>query len=295
MPGLLLDQESVAAVAGSVFDEFLKQGGAVEGSLQKMLSVLTHPVRDHGLDFVAKARADAEDPDLYRDRSRARWERNPRLEKLKLRGKEGELTSREWSRAEGILWQAALPSYRKFRLNEADSKDAYAIVLADFLKARTDLESCPLQKLRIFEELPRLFAVAAERRAISWMRHQSAKKNQPHQSGLSFDHPDLGLAGQISDHSTEGPDVSLMEAGFEKIKEVCGEALSPFQWHLVQVLFVDGSATREDLALDEEILEAVGAAPDASRSTKLRRINAELARVLSTLGQAIAEADGLER
>jgi hypothetical protein len=287
IPGVLLDQNATLEVATSTFHDFLDSGGEPAPHLQAMLTVLTRPVRGCALRFAADQREAQQNPNLLRDPAKARWSKNPPFPALITRHDDGQLADPGWSTAEPILWQRAAPIYRRLRINENDARDVYAETVADFLKARPDPEDCPMRKMLVFEELPRLFAVVAERRAISWVRKQTTLKMQPNQGGLSFDDPDLG---PLETRSLDNHD-PLAHATFDQIRTSCAESLNEFEWHLVEVLFVEGCKTRDELVLEDWILQQLEIGSSASRSTKLRRLNAVVADSLARLGRALDDAD----
>lgn len=287
VPGILLDEKGTLEVAKATFQEFLDSGGDPAPNLQAMLTVLTRPVQGRALRYVADQRSEHKDPDLLRDTAKARWSKNPAFPQLIARRDDGQLSDPGWSLAEPILWNRASPIYRRLRINDTDSRDVYSETVADFLKARPDPDDCPMRKMVVFEELPRLFAAVAERRAISWIRKQTTLKMQPNQGGLSFDDPDLGPL----ETRTLGDDDPLANATFDRIRESCADTLDEFEWHLVEVLFVEGSKTRDELVLEDWTLQQLEIDPSASRSTKLRRLNAVIADALARLGRALDEAD----
>jgi hypothetical protein len=287
VPGILLDQNGTLKVATATFQEFLDSGGDPAPNLQAMLTVLTRPVQGRALRYVADHRITSRDPNLLRDPAKAKWATNPAFPALITRRDDGVLSDSGWSTAEPVLWQRASPIYRRIRINEVDARDVYAETVGDFLKARPDPDDCPMRKMLVFEELPRLFAVVAERRAISWVRKQTTLKMQPNQGGLSFDDPDLGPL----ETRTLSNDDPLANATFDQIRQSCANSLDDFEWHLIEILFVEGSKTRDKLVLDDWTLSQLKIDPSASRSTKLRRLNTIIADSLARLGRALGEAD----
>lgn len=287
VPGLLLDGDGMVRIATATFQEFLDQGGKPEATLQAMLSVLTGPVQGRALRYVAEQRKARNDPNLLRDPAKARWESNPQFPELIARRDDGQLSDAGWATAEPVLWQRASPIYRRLRINENDARDVYSETIADFLKARPESDDCPMRNMVVFEELPRLFAVVAERRAISWVRKQTTLKMQPNQTGLSFDDLDLALP---EPRTLEEKD-PLANATFEQIRQSCGKTLDDFEWHLIETLFVEGARTRDELVLDDWVLRQMDVESSASRSTKLRRLNAVIADALARLGRTLEEAD----
>jgi len=287
IPGILVDESGIQQIATSTFEEFLASGGEPEASLQSMLSVLTQPVQALALQHVAALRTSKDNADLLRDQEKAKWSHNPKMPHLIARGAEGELTDPGWALAEPVLWQRASGVYRRLRINESDARDVYSETIADFLKARPEPDDCPMREMLVFEELPRLFAVVAERRAISWVRKQTTLKMQPNKTGLSFDDVDLALP---EPRSLEEKD-PLANASFDQIRVSCTDAIDEFEWHILEALFVEGSSTRDELVLEDWVLRQMEVDPGASRSTKLRRLNAVVADSLARLGRALEDAD----
>lgn len=291
IPGILVDLDGVSKIANETFATFLDAGGDPEPKLQQMLGVLTAPVKSLALDYVSERRGQTGDSNLFRDPAKLNWEVNPAFPQLIQRGKGGELVDAGWALAEPVLWQRVGPVYRRLRLNSADARDVYSETIADFLKARPSPAECPMREMRVFEELPRLFAVVAERRAISWLRKQTTLKNQPNVGGVSFDDPDVGLGNQIAEPRSLSEEDPLCHAHFDTIRRACGDVLSDLEWVVIEALFVEGSRTRDELAVDEWILEQLEVAPSASRSTRLRRLNSLIADSLARLGRRIEEVD----
>lgn len=287
IPGILIDAPGIQKIATKTFEDFLESGGKPEATLQAMLSVLTQPVQALALQHVAGQRKAAGDPDLLRDLEKAKWNHNPKMPELIARGPEGELLDRGWAVAEPVLWQRASGVYRRLRINESDARDVYAETIADFLKARPEPDDCPMRGMLVFEELPRLFAVVAERRAISWVRKQTTLKMQPNKTGLSFDDVDLSLP---EPRALEESD-PLANVSFDQIRSSCGDAIDEFEWHIIETLFVDGSKTRDELVLEDWVLQQMEVDASASRSTKLRRLNGVIADALARLGRALEDAD----
>ena len=184
--GVLLGAEEISDVAQKIIRDFLADGGDIEGSLPQTITKLSAPVSAEALSHVATQRTSKANPNLLRDPEKQFWETNPVMPDLVKRGPGGVLTSGEWSIAEPVLWKRAAAVYRRLQIRESDSRDVYAEAVGDFLKARAADEKCPFCETKVFEELPRLFAVVAERRAISWVRKQTTLKMQPNQTGLSL-------------------------------------------------------------------------------------------------------------
>ncbi len=286
--GVLLDSAGIQTIAKETFENFLASGGTPEANLQAMLTVLTRPVQQRSLEYVAAKRQ--EDPEAFRDLTKAKWLKNPPLPDLLTRSSEGQLTSPDWNIAEPVLWQRASPIYHRLHINENEARDVYAETVGDFLKARPAAE-CPMRKMLVFEELPRLFGVIAERRAISWVRKQTTLKMKPNRSGLSIDDPDTGLNAKLQEPRSLNQKNPLARASFDDIRNACQDHLDEFEWHLLETLFSEGTQTREELSQDDWTLTQLGLESSSSRSTRLRRLNTAIADALATLGRALEEAD----
>ena len=289
--GLLLPPDRVSEIATRIFEDFLSEGGEPAPSLNNMLAVLTSPVRNETLKAVAADRASQKNPDLYRDPDFSFWTHNPNLNQLRIRDSSGALKSSEWSRAEPILWNRVGPIYNKLKINQNDARDVYAETIGQFLKAEPNSEKCPMRQMHVFEELPRLFAVVAERRAISWLRKVTTLKNQPNTSGISLDDPDLGLVDQLKEPRSLATDSPFANTSFDEIRAACEPALTPARWQLLEMLFIDGTTTREQLVKDPTLLEELGLPFKGSRSTLIRRVNEAISKSLSDLGTALSRTD----
>ena len=80
-------------------------------------------------------------------------------------------------------------------------------------------------------------------------------------------------------------------AGFDRIRKACRKTLTDFEWHLVEVLFVEATHTRGDLAADPWVLEQLGISASDSESKRRRHLNLFIDEALARLGRALQECD----
>ncbi len=288
LSGVSLDEHHTLPLATQTFHQFLENNTNRQPDFNTLLSVLTYPAKNNALQYIADQRKKESNPDLFRDFSKTKWEKNPNLRPLITRGVEGELNDPNWSFVEPILWNRAAPIYHRLRINPNDARDVYSETIANFLQPRQEPQKCPFRKIQIFEELPILFAVVAERRAISWIRKETSLKMAPNRKTISFDDPDIGpLESRIVD---QNPD-PLSNTSFERIRQSCSETLNDFQWHLLETIFVSCTKTREQLVTEPWVLQRLNLKKTTSRTTKLRHLNKLLSQSLTKLGHALETAD----
>ncbi len=291
--GVRLDRHQAGAVAEAVFDQFLESFPRAPGSWETVQHWLTSRVAPLALREIAELRQSTGDWQAGRDPERFLWERNPNFPALCRRAADGSLGSREWSLVEPILWHRAVPLLKRVGVGDEDARDVFMETLAELTAARTT--EGPLEQMLIFEELPRFFAVMVERRGISWLRKMSAKKRTPMHPGLTerLDAPDNAMARSLADPASLPPptDQPWANVGFDRIHRACRTALSDFEWHLVEALFVEGSHTRLSLAEDPWVMEHLGITGRASESKRRRRLNLFVEEALSKLGARLRVCD----
>lgn len=291
--GLRLDSAMAGEVAQEVFEDFLDAFPMAPGSWESVQHWLTSRVAPRAIAAVADLRRRTGDWQAARDPDKTIWPRNPDFSALLKRGPDGELTSREWSLVEPILWQRAVPLLRRIGVGEDDARDVFMETLAEFTAARR--EEGPMDKMLVFEEMPRFFAVMIERRGISWLRKQSARKRTPVHPNFTerLDAPDNYLARSLADPSslTPGGDQPWAHAGFDRIHAACRTALTDFEWHLLEALFVEGTHTRLSLAEDPWVMEQLDIEARDSESTRRRRVNHVLESALARLGERLQTCD----
>ena len=293
--GVRLDAAGTARVAAAVLGEFLDAHPVPPASVEAAQQWLSGRAAAAALAWVAAERRRTGDPGLHRDPEAAAWEENPDFDALRARGAGGELTSRDWALAEPVLRRRALPVLARLGVKDEDAEDVIMEALGELTQARAD-GGGPLDKMHLFEELPRFFATMAERRAISWLRKQSARKRQASHPALAepMDAPDSAARRTLADPRTGRPHdrhAPWESATFDAIHRACRTALTDFEWHLLTALFVEGTHTRLDLANDPWVLEQAGLDPAASESKRRRRLNLYIEEALARLGRALEHAD----
>jgi hypothetical protein len=289
--GVLLDPGAAAEVAAGLFGGFLDAFPRPPAAREVVQHWLTTRAAPHALERAALERRRLADWNACRDPRRLAWERNPDFDDLRHRTADGALTSREWSAAEPILWRRAAPVLSRLGLGDEDARDVFMECLAELTQARTD--PGPLDAMHVFEELPRFFATMVERRGISWLRRQSAQKRRPVNPAFTerLDEPESPIARTLSDPRSDAAANPLARASFDRIRLACGPALTDFEWHLVNALFVEGTHSRLDLAGDPWVLENMGIPPSASESKRRRRLNLFIEEALSKLGRELEICD----
>ena len=293
--GVRLDAAGTARVAASVLSGFLDAHAEPPAGVEAAQQWLAGRAAPAALAWVAAERRRTGDPELHRDAEALSWERNPDFDALRARGPGGALTSRDWALAEPVLRRRALPVLARMGVKDEDAEDVIMEALGELTQARTD-GGGPLEKMQIFEELPRFFATMAERRAISWLRKQSARKRQASHPALAepMDAPDSAARRTLADPRSgrpHDPHAPWESATFDAIHRACRTALTDFEWHLLTALFVEGTHTRLDLANDPWVLEQAGLDPAASESKRRRRLNLYIEEALARLGRALEHAD----
>lgn len=291
--GVLLDKSASGAIAAEVFSDFLEEFPQRPGAWESVLHWLTSRVRPLALASVAEERRRRGDWQVFRDPQKAVWEKNPDFDALRTRSQDGALLSREWDRVAPILWKGSQPVYMRLGIGEEDARDIQNETLAELTRANKT--GGALEKLLVFEELPKFFATMIERRTISWLRKASAQKRRPVNPAYSerLDDPDSATARQLTDprNGSAGGGSPWANAGFDRIRKACGKALTDFEWHLIEMLFVEASHTRGDLAADAWVLEQLGIPASASESKRRRHLNLIIDESLARLGRALQECD----
>jgi hypothetical protein len=290
--GILLNREMTAEVAEEVFSDFLAQFPQRPGSWESVQHWLTSRVRPLALSTVAEERRRMGDWQAFRDPQKAAWAQNPDFDALRRRSPEGALLSREWDAVAPILMKAAQPPLLRLGIGEEDARDLEMETLTELTRAAKAAGT--LEKLHVFEELPKLFATMIERRAISWLRKFTAQKRRPVHPSFTerLDDPDNATGRNLADPRTVSTAEAPWEnAGFDRIRRTCRRALTDFEWHLVEVLFVDASHSRQHLVDDPWVLEQLGVPPASSESKRRRRLNLFIDEALARLGKALGECD----
>jgi hypothetical protein len=290
--GILLDKPAAAGIAREVFSDFLAAFPQRPGTWESVLHWLTSRVRPLALAAVAEERRQSADWQRFRDPKKTVWVRNPDFDALRSRSPDGALLSREWDLAAPILWKGVQPVFLRLGIAEEDARDIQNETLAELTRASKTAGT--LEKLLVFEELPKLFATMIERRTISWLRKTTAVKRRPMNPAFTdrLDDPDNATARHLAAPLTGPAGASpWAHAGFDRIRHACRSVLTDFEWHLVEALFVEGSHSRGELVNDAWILEQLGISASASESKRRRHLNVFLDEALARLGRALQECD----
>lgn len=291
LPGILLPAAAAGEVAEEAFEDFLATFSRPPASREAVVQWLAARVVPRALSETARERLSTGNPDAWRDPERIAWEHNPPFHELVQRTAGDVLASRHWTQVEPILRHRAEPVLARLGVPADDAADVFMESFAELTRARSD--AGPLEQMTVFEELPRFFGSMVERRGISWLRKQSARKRQPVHPARTerLDDPDSTLARTLADPASATPGPPWVNAGFDRIRRACGDALTGFEWHLVEALFVEGTHTRLSLASDPWVLEHIGIRASASESKRRRRLNLFIAEALAKLGRQLESCD----
>jgi len=290
--GVLLDTTTSAEIAEEVFREFLSEFPQRPDSWESVRHWLTSRVVPRALMAVADARRDRGDWQAFRDPQKCGWPQNPDFNALRRRSAEGALLSREWDAVAPILLKAAQPPLMRLGIAEEDARDIQMETLTELTRANRS--GGVLEKLHVFEELPKLFATMIERRAISWLRKFTAQKRRPVHPAFTerLDDPDNPVGRWLASSPPEAAGAPpWVNAGFDRIRLACRDTLTDFEWHLVEVLFVDATHSRQDLVDDSWVLEQMGIGPSASQSKRRRRLALFIDEALARLGRKLEDCD----
>lgn len=291
--GVRLVTADVERLARELLQEFFQafpEGPDSQETAQHWLAERA-PVR--ALTWLAAERRRTGNWDAGRDPDATWWERNPDFDELRRRSPEGALESRAWQEVGELLRRRARPVLARIGVAEDDIEDVIMETLAELTQARQD-NSGPLEKMTVFEELPRFFATMVERRGISWLRKQSARKRQASNPALSepLDAPESPILRTLADPLSDAKHRQPWEnATFDRIYASCRDALNDFEWYLITALFVESTHTRLELAEDPWVLEQLGVKREDSESKRRRRLNLFIEEALAKLGRRLEICD----
>ena len=267
--GVILSEEQAAIFAEQSirnlsidYDEF---PGEAEFSAKALLETVSAT-----LQTVAKERRETSDHQLYHDPDDKRYERNLNLDRLQRHDPEKGFHDREWNDLPPVLKPLALATLNRKGIKGADAEDIFVETLAELVREREGSGHSPILDPAVFEEIIPLHIRIVGFRAIDWFRRRGSLKNQPN-AGSSLeeltDNPDHAV--QFVDHSADPAAIT-----FEKIYKDCEEALTKGEWELIFILYVNQTATIQDLIADDVFCAKVGIKPGVSGSTR-RRVLAE--------------------
>lgn len=222
--------------------------------------------------LVARERRSAKEPQLHHDPNDRRYERNLDLDRLQRRHPENGFSDSEWNRLPAILRPLALATLTRKGIKGADADDVFNDTLVELVREREGSGHSPILDPTVFEEIIPLHARIVSFRAVDWYRRRGALKNQPN-TGDSLD-----ALTDNPDHAMQFEDSGADPANhtFERIYKECREALSLAEWELVFTLYVNQSATIQDLIGDDAFCAKLGINPKVSGSTRRRIITGQV-------------------
>ncbi|MGJ8633048.1 MAG: hypothetical protein ACSHX7_03945 [Luteolibacter sp.] len=244
------------------FDEFPGEPEFAAKALLETASATLHS--------VATQRRSESNHQLYRDPEDKRYKENLNLDRLQRHDTEKGFHDREWNLLPPVLKPLALATLNRKGIKGPDAEDLFVETLAELVRTREGSGRCPILDPTVFEEVIPLHIRIVGFRAIDWFRRRNALKNQPN-SGSSFEE-----LTENKDHAMQFEDTSAdpEKITFERIYSECGQALTKKEWELIFILYVNQSATIQDLIQDEEFCQKMGMKPGISGSTR-RRVLAE--------------------
>ncbi len=230
-------------------------------------------------EFVAHERRTAKKPDLHHDPDDRRYEHNLDLDRLQHRHPEKGFCDSEWNHLPPLLRPLALATLSRKGIKGADAEDVFSDTLAELVREREGSGHSPILDPTVFEEIIPLHARIVSFRSVDWYRRRGALKNQPN-TGDSLD-----ALTDNPDHAMQFEDRSADPAlpTFERIYKECREALSPTEWQLIFTLYVNQSATIQDLISDDAFCAKLGIKPNVSGSTRRRAITEQVEEALEKI------------
>ncbi len=230
-------------------------------------------------DLVARERSAAKEPNLHHDPDDRRYSHNLDLDRLQRRHPDNGFSDPEWNQLPAILRPLALATLTRKGIKGADAEDVFSDTLAELVREREGNGHSPILDPTVFEEIIPLHARIVSFRSVDWYRRRGALKNQPN-TGDSLealtDNPDHAM--QFEDHSAD-PTLPT----FERIYKECREALSQTEWELIFILYVNQSATIQDLIGDDAFCAKLGIKPNVSGSTRRRAIAEQVEEALEKI------------
>lgn len=221
--------------------------------------------------LVAQERRENSDHQLHHDPEDRRYDKNLNLDRLQRRHPDKGFYDSEWNHLPPLLRPLALATLSRKGIKGADAEDVFSDTLVELVREREGSGKSPILDPTIFEELIPLHARIVGFRSIDWYRRRGAQKNQPN-TGDSLnaltDNPDHGM--QFEDRSADPQNDT-----FERIYKECQEALTASEWELVFIIYVNQSATIQDLIGNDDFCAKYGIKAGVSGSTR-RRVLSEL-------------------
>lgn len=295
--GLILPPEAQSAVAVAVFEALPKAWPRLPGSAE-LLGWLQREAQQRAIAHTAAQRAATGRADLWHDPAWQPGEPVLDMHALRRRDSRGGYSSPECQRLHDVLKRRALrilPGVRNgiAALPESAMDDVFMEALTELIKERPE-KGTLLDELPLWEHVPAVFNTVVKRRGIDWLRREGQRKNEPNAPGrqTSFDDPDAHLAETLPEPDSVGAAFnSLHGVTFDRIYRACEKCLTPIQWHVITALYIEESATRLDLASDEDLLRQLDVSPASSVATRRRAINAQLEAAIAHLAECLQTHD----
>ncbi len=271
--GILVSEEQATAIAEQVirnvsldYDEFPTEAEFTARALEETAEATRQ--------LVARERRERSDHQLHHDPEDRRYDQNLNLDRLQRRDPEKGFHDSEWNRLPTVLRPLALATLTRKGIKGPDADDVFNDTLVELVREREGSGRSPILDPTVFEELIPLHARIVGFRSIDWYRRKGALKNQPN-TGDS-----LNALADNSDHGMQFEDRSAdpQNNTFERIYKECRESLTPAEWELIFILFVNQSATVQDLIGEEDFCAKLGIKSNVSGSTR-RRVLSELVEV----------------
>lgn len=267
--GVILPEEQASDLAEQSIRNLSIDYTAFPGEAEFTAKALLETV-SATLQSVATQRRLSSDHQLHHDPEDKRYEGNLNLDRLQRHDPERGFHDKEWNKLPPVLKPLALATLNRKGIKGSDAEDVFAETLAELVREREGSGRSPILDPTVFEEVIPLHIRIVGFRAIDWFRRRGSLKNQPN-SGSSYeeltDNPDRAV--QFEDHSAD-PNAPT----FANIYKQCEEALSRDEWELIFILYVNQTATIQDLIADDGFCAKMGMKPGISGSTR-RRILAD--------------------
>jgi hypothetical protein len=255
-------------IAAGLAEETLREARKQDVSHTRLLAFSQRAVRERALQRVASARLETGDSKLWGDCSAVL----PDLVALQ-RGDEA-----AWQSALPVLHEHARKANLNIGISEADSEDISAESIASLLRPSVSGKR-PIDGLCIDEQLPSLIASIARRRCIDHLRHAHAARRDTYAT-FSLDSPNVDAASLIL--AERQPEIDLQE-----IVALCGKDISSAHWEIINRHIIHESATITELIADPALMIALGLSPNASESTRRRRVREALDAALKIIRKTI--------
>jgi hypothetical protein len=295
--GVILPAAEQGQVAVTVFEDLPRVWPRLPGHAE-LLGWLQREAQQRAIARTAAQRVASGKADLWHDPAWQPGEPVLDMAALRRRDARGGYSSPEWQRLHDVLKRRALrilPGVRHgiMALPESAADDVFMEALTELIRERPE-KGTLLDELPLWEHVPAVFNTIIKRRGIDWLRREGQRKNEPNASArqTSFDDPDSHLAESLRDPASPGNTFdSFHGVTFDRIYRACGQCLTAIQWHIITAIYIEETATRLDLASDEDLLRQLDVSPASSESTRRRAINAQLEAAITHLAECLQIRD----